>query len=408
MTYDVAALRQQFPALESGVAHFDSPGGTQTPRVVGEAIAATLTGPLSNIGGSAPSQQRAATAVAQFRAAGADLMGVAPECVVHGRSATALTYDLSRALAKQWGPGDEVVVSALDHDANVRPWIQAATAVGAEVRWIEVDPTTGELDEASLAEAITDRTRLVAVTAASNLLGTVPDVRAISDAAHAVGARVWVDGVHYAAHRLVDVAALGVDYLVCSPYKFLGPHCGVLGAASVELLEALHPDKLVPSSDAVPERFELGTLPYELLAGVTAAVDFLAGVAPGAASDRRDRLRASYDAMEAHDERLLGRLEEGLRDLGDAVTVHSRAARRTSTTLVTFPGLRSQDAYEHLAALDVLAPAGSFYAVEPFRRLRLDDDAALRIGLAPYNDDDDVERLLAGLGSFVRGAPTGG
>jgi len=223
-TLDVAALRAHFPSLRSGVAHFDGPGGTQTPRQVGEAIAATLTGPLSNRGRVGESERNADDAVTRFRDAYADLLGVPAEGVVYGRSATQLTYDLSRAIAKQWGPGDEVVVCRLDHDANVRPWIQAAHAAGAGVRWLDFDPRTGEPDLTGLAELINRRTRLVAVTAASNLIGTKPPVRAIADAAHAVGALVHVDGVHYAAHEFVDVEALGADLFVCSPYKFLGPH----------------------------------------------------------------------------------------------------------------------------------------------------------------------------------------
>jgi cysteine desulfurase family protein (TIGR01976 family) len=400
VAFDVSALRSHFPSLESGWAHFDGPGGTQTPREVGEAIARTLTGPLSNHGTSSPSERNAEDAIAAFRRACADLLGADPRGIVHGRSATQLTYDLSRTLAKGWGEGDEIVVTRLDHDANVSPWLQAAAAVGATVRWIDFDPETAELDEESIRTAITDRTRLVAVTGASNLLGTEPPVRRIADLAHAVGALVWVDGVHYAAHELVDLAALGADLLVCSPYKFFGPHCGVL-AASPALLERLHPDKLAPSTDAVPERFELGTLPYETLAGVAAAVDFLAAVAPGDATHRRERLRRSWDAIDEHETRLRKTLEEGLAAFGDDVALHSRAAQRTPTLLVTFPGRRSADAARSLAERQVLAPAGFFYAHQARRRLALQDDAALRIGLAAYTDEADVRRLLDGLAAFL-------
>ncbi|WP_028708862.1 cysteine desulfurase-like protein [Propionicicella superfundia] len=397
MSYDVATLRAHFPSLTSGIAHFDGPGGTQTPREVGAAVAATLTGPLSNRGTGGLSERNADAAVAAFRAAYADFLGVPAEGVVHGRSATALTYDVSRALAKRWAPGDEIVVSRLDHDANVRPWTQAAEAVGATVRWIDFDPATSEVDPASVAAAITPRTRLVAVTAASNLLGTKPPVRAIADAAHAVGALVYVDGVHYAAHEFVDVPALGADLFVCSPYKFLGPHCGVLGAAPA-VLEEIRPDKLLPSTDAVPERFEFGTLPYEILAGATAAVDFLAGIAPGGATSRRDRLATAFAAIDVHETRLRAVLEGGLAAL--PVVVHSRAAERTPTLLLSLPGRRAWDAYVFLAGREILAPAGSFYAYEPFRRLALDDPHGLRLGLAPYTDESDVERVLTGLRDF--------
>jgi cysteine desulfurase family protein (TIGR01976 family) len=399
--FDVVALRAQFPSLDSGLAHFDGPGGTQTPRPVADAIAATLTGPLSNRGAGSVSERNADAAVHAFREAFADLLGMPPTGIVHGRSATQLTYDLSRTLAKQWRPGDEVVVSRLDHDANVRPWVQAAQTAGASVRWIDFDPQTAELDLGSLEAAITPRTRLVAVTAASNLLGTVPPIRAVADAAHAAGALLWVDGVHYAAHRFVDVAALGADLFVCSPYKFLGPHCGVL-AASPDLLETLHPDKLLPSTNAVPEKFELGTLPYETLAGAAAAVDFLAAIGPGdGAADRRERLRTSLHAVDQHETRLRTRLEDGLATLGDGVVLHSRAADRTPTLLLTLPGRKTWPAYEFLGRRGVLAPAGSFYADEPFRRLDLSDEHALRLGLAPYSDDSDVDRVLDGLAAFL-------
>ncbi|WP_086709105.1 cysteine desulfurase-like protein [Streptomyces antimycoticus] len=401
MTFNVTDLRSHFPSLATGVAHFDAPGGTQTPRAVGEAIARTLTGPLSNLGGEGiRSEVNAEDAIAAFRAAYSDLLGVPEDGIVYGRSATQLNYDFSRTLAKKWQPGDEVVVSRLDHDANVRPWVQAAEAVGAEVRWIDFDPATAEVTWESVEAAIGPRTRLVAITAASNLLGTKPPVRAIADAAHAVGALVHVDAVHYAAHNLVDVPALGADLLVCSPYKFLGPHCAVL-TASPQLLETLTPDKLVPSSDAVPERFEFGTLPFEILAGATAAVDFLAQIAPGDALSRRERLRASFHALEEHEMRLRKRLEEGLAGFGDAVVVHSRAADRTPTMFLTLRGRRTWDAYEFLATKDVLAPAGSFYAYEAYHRLNLDDPDGLRLGLAPYVDDDDVSRFLAGLAAFL-------
>lgn len=399
MPYDVAELRTHFPSLASGTAHFDGPGGTQTPREVAAAIAATISGPLSNRGSTGASEANADAAVSGFRAAGSDLLGVTASGIVHGRSATQLTYDFSRALAKQWTRGDGVVVSRLGHDANVRPWLQAADAVGAVVRWIDFDPATGEVDAESVAAAIIPGTRLVAITAASNLIGTRPDLPAIAEAAHAVGALLWVDGVHYAAHEFVDVPRLGADFFVCSPYKFLGPHCGVL-AASPDLLGTVHPDKLLPSTDAVPERFELGTLPYEQLAGVTAAVDFLAGIG-GTEGTRRQRLEASFAAIDAHELRLRGRLEDGLHALGDAVVVHSRAGERTPTLLLSLPGRRTWDAYQFLATRGVLAPAGSFYAYETFRRLALPDEHGLRLGLAPYSTDEDVDRALEGLAAFL-------
>ncbi len=400
MTFDVDALRARFPSLDSGIAHFDGPGGTQTPREVGDAIAATITGPLSNRGRGSLSERNADDAVLAFRSAMADLLGASPQGIVYGRSATQLTYDFSRHLAKQWQPGDNVVVTRLDHDSNVSPWRQAAEARGIDVHWIDFDPATSELDEASIAAAITDRTRVVALTAASNLLGTKPAVRRIADIAHAVGALVYVDGVHYTAHQFVDVGALGADFYVCSPYKFLGPHCAALAAAP-ELLETIRPDKLDPATNAVPERFEFGTLPYELMAGVTAAVDVLASIAPGPETDRRARLRSSMHTIDEHELRLRRRVEHGLGELGDRVVIHSRAADRTPTLLLTFPGRRCSELTEFLGERDVLAPSGFFYAHQAGIRLALDDAHGLRVGMAPYNSDDDVDRLLDGIQAFL-------
>jgi cysteine desulfurase family protein (TIGR01976 family) len=398
MSYDVAAVRAQFPALRAGFAHFDGPGGTQVPEPVARAVADTLTAPIANRGRTTAAERTADDITLGARAAMADLLGADPAGIVFGRSATQLTFDLARTLAAGWGPGDEVVVTRLDHDANIRPWVRAAEAVGATVRWAGFDPATGELSADDVAEVLTDRTRLVAVTGASNLLGTRPPVADIARLAHGAGALVAVDGVHLTAHAPVDVAALGADFYVCSPYKFLGPHCGVLTAAP-SLLETLAPAKLLPSSDAVPERFELGTLPYELLAGTTAAVDFLAGLSP-VDGTRRDRLVAAMTALEEHEDGLREHLEAGLRDL-PGVRLWSRAAHRTPTLLLTFDGRDATDAYRFLAERGVNAPAGSFYALEASRWLGLGDTGGLRAGLAPYSDRDDVDRLLAGLRDWL-------
>lgn len=399
MSYDVGAVRAHFPALRAGVAHFDGPGGSQVPDVVAEAVARTLTSPIANRGRVTAAERTADDIVLAARAALGDLLNAPPEGVVFGRSMTQLTYDVSRALAKTWDEGDEVVVTRLDHDANIRPWIQAADTVGATVRWADFDADSGELTADHVAEALTDRTRLVAVTAASNLIGTRPPVAAITALARQVGALSFVDGVHLTAHATVDVQALGADFFACSPYKFLGPHCGVV-AGRPELLAGLAPDKLLPSSDVVPERFELGTLPYELLAGSTAAVDFIAGLAQSRGTDRRATLVAAMTAVESHEQRLLLRLEDGLRSV-PGLTTYARAEERTPTMLITLRGHDSGDVYRHLAGLGINAPAGSFYAIEASRRLGLGDTGALRMGLAPYSSDEDVDRLLAGLASLT-------
>jgi cysteine desulfurase family protein (TIGR01976 family) len=402
VSYDVAAVREQFPALKEGAAHFDGPGGSQVPAVVADAVAATLCAAIANRGTVTAAERRAEEVVGAARRAAADLVGGSPRGIVFGRSMTQLTYDISRALAKVWGPGDEVVVTRLDHDANIRPWVHAAEASGATLRWADFDPVTGELGVDVIRAVISDRTRLVAVTAASNLLGTRPDVPAICRLAHDAGALVYVDGVHFTAHAAVDMAALDADFFACSPYKFLGPHLGLV-AARPALLEMLRPDKLLPAGNAVPERFELGTLPYELLAGTTAAVDFLSDLVP-TDGPRRDRLIASMAALEQHEDALRERLEAGLAETPGVVMYGARHRRRTPTVLFSVAGVASQAVYERLAERGVNAPASSFYALECSRRLGLGDTGAVRAGIAPYTDDSDVDRLLDGVAAIARDA----
>lgn len=394
MTFDVARVRSQFPSLESGVAHFDGPGGTQTPLSVGQAICKTMTGPLANQGTLTQAERNAEAAVDNARSAMADLLGSSLEGIFFGRSMTQITFDIARTLAQNWGPGDEIVASRLDHDANVRPWVRFAEQSGATLRWIDFDPATGHLDISDVESVINERTKLVAITAASNLIGTRPDIPAISKAVHAVGGLLYVDGVHNTPHAVVDFAAMGADFYGCSPYKFFGPHIGVM-TASPALLETLHPDKLLPSTEKVPERFELGTLPYELLAGITAAVDFIADMVPGTGS-RRERIVASQSAADEHEHALNHRLREGLQAM-ENVTLYSNARQKTPTELFSLTGINSERVYEFLAERKINAPADSFYAIECSRHLGLGDDGAIRAGLAPYNNVDEIDRLLEGL-----------
>jgi cysteine desulfurase family protein (TIGR01976 family) len=402
--YDVAALRARIPALSGSppTAFFDGPGGSQTPAEVAAAIAGALSAPLANRGTVNRAARNAEAIVVGARRAVGDLLGADPRGIVFGRSMTQLAYDFSRTLSAGWGPGDEVVITRLDHDAHIRPWVQAAARVGACVRWADFDPATGELTASDIAAELSERTRLVAVTGASNLIGTRPPLPEIAALVHDAGALLSVDAVHLAAHAGLDRAALGADLLFCSPYKFMGPHCGLL-AADPALLETLRPDKLLPATDAVPERFEYGTLPYELLAGVTAAVDVIASLgtpvpsAPdGAGASRRPRILAAMDAIEAHEDALRLELERGLAQL-PGVAQRARAERRTPTLLLTFERHDPGGVAEALAARNINAPAGSFYALEASRRLGLGDDGGLRVGLAPYTDSGDVTRLLEGL-----------
>jgi cysteine desulfurase family protein (TIGR01976 family) len=394
MAYDVQRLRDQVPALAAGTAHFDGPGGTQMPTPVIEAIADTLAAGVSNRGRLTPAERRADDTVIAARAAMADLLGADPRGIVFGRSMTQITFDIARTLAQDWGPGDEVVVSKLDHDADVRPWVIHAERVGATVRWAEFDPSTGELTPEEVLRHVGDRTRLVALTGASNLIGTRPDLAAVARGVHDAGALFYVDGVHLTAHAPVDVAAIDADFYACSPYKFLGPHLGALAAAP-ELLERLHPDKLLPATNVVPERFELGTLPYELLAGVTAAVDTLADLVPGE-GDRRARVLASMEALEEYEDGLHEHMRAGLESI-PGIHLYSNAARRTPTETFTIDGHSSEDISVALGQRGVSAPASNFYALEVSRHLGLGDEGGVRVGLAPYSTVEEIDRLIEGL-----------
>jgi cysteine desulfurase family protein (TIGR01976 family) len=387
VAFDVVKVRKQFPALDEGAAHFDGPGGSQTPQVVADAVGGAMASALSNRGQRTAAERRADEIVAGAREAMADLLGTTAQGIVFGRSMTQLTYDFSRTLAKNWSANDEIIVSRLDHDANVRPWVQAAEAAGATVKWLGFDAATAELDD--IAPLLSDRTRLVAVTGASNLLGTRPDVERNAEQVHQAGALIYVDGVHLTPHAPVDASY--ADFYVCSPYKFFGPHLGAL-TARPELLETLHPDKLLPSADVVPERFEFGTLPYELLAGTTAAVDFIAGLG-GDGSTRRERLLSSLQLVEEYEDGLREDLEARLAAI-PGVTLYGRAARRTPTLLFTVDGHAPAAVADHLAQAGVNAPAGSFYAYEPARHLGLGATGGVRAGLAPYVDQSDVDRLV--------------
>jgi len=394
VTYDVDRLRAHVPALREGAAHFDGPGGTQIPDQVADAMNDALRSALSNRGRGTAAERRADDIVTGARQAMADLLGADARGIVFGRSMTQITMDIARTLAQNWGPGDEVVVSRLDHDADVRPWVIHAERAGATVRWAEFDPTTGEMSPEDVLRHVTPATRLVALTGASNLIGTRPDLAAVGVGVHEHGALFYVDGVHLTAHAPVDVAAIGCDFYACSPYKFLGPHLGVL-AASPDLLETLHPDKLLPATMVVPERFELGTLPYELLAGVTAAVDVLADLVLSE-GDRRERVLASMVALEDYEDVLHARMREGLESI-PGIHLYSNAKHRTPTETFTIEGHNSDGVSAFLAERGVNAPAGNFYALEVSRWLGLGDAGGVRVGLAPYSNDDDVDRLIAGL-----------
>jgi cysteine desulfurase family protein (TIGR01976 family) len=371
--------RTRFPGLSDGWARLDGAAGTQMVDDAIEEMAAWMrSGHAANHGGAFQAAERTDALVDEARASVARLLGAGREGIVFGPSMTALTMRFAAAACRALRPGDEIVLSRLDHDANVAPWLIAAERAGAEVRFAEPERETLELPAAAVEAVLSSRTRWVAVTAASNAVGTIPDLPGIVEAAHAAGARVFVDAVHATPHRAIDVAALGCDALACSAYKWFGPHIGILWARP-ELLGELSPDKLRPSPDTVPERWELGTLPFESLVGVRAAADFVT---------RLDR-----EELRAHEDRLLAQMVEGLGAL-DGVTVHGAARDRTATVMFTVAGHSSHDVAAHLARAEIAVWHGNYYALELSRWLGLEPDGALRAGVVAYNDSDEVDRLL--------------
>jgi cysteine desulfurase family protein (TIGR01976 family) len=399
MSYDVNKVRASFPSLNTGLAFFCGPGGSQVPDVVGQTISDAITKPISNRNVNTESEKNAEEIVLSFRAAVADLIDVDPRGVVYGRSWTQLTYDFSRTLAKNWGPGDEVVVTTLDHDSNVRPWVQAAEAVGATVRWAQLDPDTTELSVEAVESVLSAKTKLVAVTGAGNTIGTRPDLKAIGAAVHKVGALLYVDAVHLTPHAPISAKEIGADFIGFSFYKMFGPHCAALAAAPA-LLETLQNDKLLPATNVVPERFEFGTLPYELMAGSVAAIEYIANLAPGSATSRREKIVNSMQALEAYEDELLEYMESSLKAL-PGITLYGHAKKRTPTLYFSFKGFESAEIYKAMAKKSVTLPASNFYALETSRKLGLGDAGALRAGLAPYSTRDDVDRLVAGLREIV-------
>ncbi len=410
MKLNVAAVRACYPALADGYAYLDGAAGTQVPAAVIDAISDAQSAGLGNTDGAFPASHRADAITAGCRAAVAALTGGHPQGVVLGPNMTTLTYRFAMTLAKDWRPGDEVVVSRLDHDANVRPWVQAAAQAGATVRWADVDRATGELPAGQYRDLITERTRLVAVTAASNIIGTRPDAPAITALAKAAGALSYVDGVHATPHVPVDVRALGADFYATSAYKWSGPHIGAV-VADPGLLASLRPDKLKPSPEEVPDRFELGTLPFASLAGVSAAVAHLASLAElpdagtGAGADParlRERVLASMAAVHQHEQELFEVLLAGLDSMAH-VRTYGRAASRTATAYFNVDGRTPRQVAEHLARRKINVWNGDNYAWELTGVLGIrETGSAVRAGLVHYNDAAEVDRLLTAVSELAR------
>jgi cysteine desulfurase family protein (TIGR01976 family) len=369
--------RDRFPGLRGGWARLDGPAGTQMVDSAIEAMAEFMrSGEGANHGGLFEAAHRTDELVASARASVGTLLGGDPRGVAFGPSMTAMTMRFAAAALKS---GEEVVVSRLDHDANVSPWLIAADRAGATVRFADPDPDTLEMPAAAVEAVLSERTSWVAITAASNAVGTVPDLPGIVAAAHAAGARVYVDAVHAAPHRRLDVEALDCDALACSAYKWFGPHIGILWGRP-EVLEQLRPDKLRPSSDEVPDRYELGTLPFESLAGVRAAADYV--------------LSADWEAVRAHEDALLAAALDGLHGMPH-VTVYGAARDRAPTLMFNVRGRTADEVAAALAERQIAVWHGNYYAWELERFLGLEPHGAVRAGFVHYNDEADAERLLA-------------
>ena len=407
MTYDVSRVRALYPALADGWAYLDGAAGTQVPRSVIDAESATYAAGIGNHGAYFAASKRSDAASRAAREGIVDLVGApSVDGVALGPSMTALTYRFADGLSKTWGPGDEVVVTRLDHDANVRPWVQAAARAGATVKWAVPTLPDVELPVEAVAAQLTERTRLVAVTAASNVIGTRPDVRAIADAAHAVGALVYVDGVHATPHVPVDVAALGADFYATSAYKWSGPHLATV-VGDPALLATVMPDKLASSSDAVPDRFEYGTSPFAQHAGMAAAVDHVAALAEvaGAAgapagTTRRERILASMAAVEAYEQALLQKMIDGLTAM-DHVERFGSPTSQAPTIWFRVKGMTPDEVAEHCAKAEVNVWSGHNYAWELAGLLGIrDSGSAVRASLSVYTSAEDVDRLIAAVGKL--------
>jgi cysteine desulfurase family protein (TIGR01976 family) len=411
--YDLNAVRAQFPAL--GVTddgqrriYFDNPAGTQVPASVAAAMSDCLLTSSANLGGNFPTSDRADEIVASARSAMADLLNApSPDEIVFGQNMTTITLHLSRSIGRLFRPGDEIILSRMDHDANVWPWVLLARDLELEVKWLPFGATTFEFELSVLDELITDRTRLICVGGASNLTGTLNDVAAICEKARAAGVLTYIDAVQSVPHVATDVQAIGCDFLVCSPYKFFGPHQGVLwGRRSV--LEQLEPYKVRPAPSSIPGCFETGTQSHEGFAGITAAIDYFAwiGQSMAGASGRPESLRAAMELLFDYEKSLAGHLIAGLQDI-DGVTVQGLTSpdamdRRVPTVSFTQPKLAPAAVAESLAKENIFVWSGHNYAVEVAKTLGIyESGGAVRVGPVHYNSIDEIDEFLAALARIL-------
>jgi cysteine desulfurase family protein (TIGR01976 family) len=404
-TYDVRAVREQFPALARThkgrkVAYFDGPGGSQVAKPAIDAVSRYMSEGGANLHGAFPTSVETEEILRDTRQAVADFLGAEPDEVAFGANMTTLTFAVSRALARTWDADSEIVVTELDHRANVDPWLLAAAVRGAEVRWIRVNPETLTLDPQDLEEKITDKTKLVAVGLASNAVGTINDVSAIAGRAHQAGAFVAVDAVHAAPHIPIDRDAMGADILTCSAYKFFGPHVGAT-VVKRDLLEALRVYKVKPAPDYIPDKLETGTQNHEGIAGVKGAIDFISSLGNG--PSLRDKLVSGMRAVEEYEAYLAEKFRAALREI-PGVTLYAApdGVRKTPTVAFRVEGRTPREFCEHMAEAGFFVADGHFYASTLAEKLGIRNKGSwIRAGLAPYNTEVEVEDFIETLAAFV-------
>jgi cysteine desulfurase family protein (TIGR01976 family) len=404
--FNLDAIRARFPAFGRRVdghpaAFFDGPAGSQVPASVAQAVSAYLLQTNANHGGPFATARESDALLDRAHGVLGDFLGADDrDCVVFGANMTTITLAVSRALARTWTAGDEVLVTHLDHDANVTPWVLAAESAGARVQRIDIHPDDCTLDLDDFRNKLSERTRLVAVGYASNAVGTVNPIVEMTRAAHEVGALVYVDAVHYAPHGRINVADLGCDFLVCSAYKFFGPHVGVLWGRR-SLLESLRPDKLRPAPDTLPGKWMTGTQSHEGIAGAAAAVEYIAGLASSNHDDRPEALDEAFAGIARWERQLVTRLLEGLQSLKQfRIWGPLDVERRVPTVSVTHERLRPLEIADWLGRRGLFCWPGNHYALPLTERLGLEPDGTLRIGLLHYNTLEEVDRLLEALADF--------
>ncbi len=406
LSFPIAQVRQQFPAMQRihngrPAAYFDGPGGTQVVAGCIEAMADYMRRGGANLHGQFPSSRETEAHIEAARAAMADLLNVDARTVAFGANSTTLALAAARAIGRDWKPGDEIVVTELDHRGNVDPWIAQARDKGASVRWIKVDTGTFTLDLRDLETVVNPRTVLVAVGLASNAVGTINDVKRVADRARSVGAVVAVDAVQAVPHMRVDRDALGADFLMCSSYKFFGPHMGVI-TMGAELMDRLPAYRLAPAPGFIPDKFETGTQNHEAIAGIPAAVGFIASLGTGAT--RREQLVSGYERIEAHENRLIGRMREALAVL-PGITLYQApcAVPKTPTVAFTMPSMASEAVCRSLVEdQSVFVASGDFYAMTLADKLGINPQGWVRAGLSPYNTDEEVDRFIEGMTRLAR------